>query len=310
MKKISILILLLFVFIIGFVLFKMLSKESGSISVNSYPQKASVYINGELKGETPLVINSLPFGTYEVLIKLEGYKEYKEEVVLSSTNPNALVNTILEHAVFTVSVDSDPTNSPVYVDGVLKGKTPMLISDLIANQNHIIEVTHENYKNWKQIITGNSNESINLFAKLEPITTEIIVNSIPDKATVFLNNAEVGKTPLDLKDLPEGKYILRVSLPQYEPYIEEVEIKKGITLKRDIALTKAKYYIAISSNPSGAKVFVDGVDMGITPFEQTSITEGKHKIRIELDGYLPYETEVSVIENQPTVISINLLKLP
>ncbi|BAL80887.1 PEGA domain-containing protein [Caldisericum exile] len=310
MKRLMLLVIFLGIFVIGFVLFKVLSKETGSISINSYPQKASVYINGELKGETPLTVNSLPFGTYEILVRLEGYREYKEEVKLSSSNPNALVNPILEHAVFTLSVDSSPTNSDVYVDGVLKGKTPIVIADLIANQSHLIEVKHENYRDWKQTISVKANDSLNLFAQLEPITTELIVSSVPDKATVFLNKSEVGKTPLDLKDIPEGKYTLTVSLLQYETYTEDIEIKKGVIVKRDVVLRKTKYYISILSNPSGAKVLIDGIEVGTTPYNTSSITEGKHKIHVELDGYLPYETEVIVVQNQPTVISINLLKLP
>jgi hypothetical protein len=310
MKKINIAIFLLVVFVLIFFAIKSTSENSGMISVNSFPQKASVYLNGELKGETPLVIKSLPFGKYQVTVKLQGYKDYNEEVSLNSSNSKVFINPILEHSVFSVSIDSDPQGADVYIDGIQKGKTPIIITDLVTGTTHLIELKLVNFKDWKQTVSSETNNMLTINAKLEPITTEVIINSIPSNATVYLNDAEVGKTPLDLKDIAEGTYNLRVTVPQYEPYQEQIEVKKGNTIKRDIVLTKAKYYISISSNPSNAKVFIDGMEVGFTPYESTSITEGRHKIHLELDGYLPYETEVTISQNQPTIISINLLKLP
>lgn len=310
MKKIAIVISLLLVFIFAFILFKTFSQKTGTISVNSFPQKASVYLNGELKGETPLVIKSLPYGTYEVKVVLEGYREYKEEVKIDSSNPNALVTPILEHAVFSVNIESDPPNALVYIDGILRGKTPVLVTDLTANENHLLVVKLESYKDWKQTITGKENDMLNISAKLEPVTTELIINSIPSNATVYLNGIESGKTPLDITDIQEGTYNIKVSFPQYVSYQETIEIKKGNLIKREVVLPKAKYYISISSNPPNAKVFIDNIEVGVTPYEDTSISEGKHKIHLELEGYLPYETEITVTQNQPTIISINLLKLP
>jgi len=50
-----------------------------------------------------------------------------------------------------------------------------------------------------------------------------------------------------------------------------------------------KQEIGVNSNPSGAKVFVNGASMGTTPATLNLDRSGSHKIRIELDGYQPYE---------------------
>jgi hypothetical protein len=51
--------------------------------------------------------------------------------------------------------------------------------------------------------------------------------------------------------------------------------------------------LAISSNPSGAMVTVDGVQLGNTPIVAHLKRGDTHKIRIELRGYEPYETALT-----------------
>ena len=47
--------------------------------------------------------------------------------------------------------------------------------------------------------------------------------------------------------------------------------------------------VGISSQPSGATVFVNGVEGGRTPLSMNLKRKNLHFIKIELDGYLPYE---------------------
>jgi hypothetical protein len=47
--------------------------------------------------------------------------------------------------------------------------------------------------------------------------------------------------------------------------------------------------ISVNSNPSGATVFVDGQQVGITPASLNLARKQSHVVRIVLDGYQPYE---------------------
>ena len=47
--------------------------------------------------------------------------------------------------------------------------------------------------------------------------------------------------------------------------------------------------VSIASAPTGAKVLVDGVAAGVTPFVADLKRKDKHVIRIEMDGYEPFE---------------------
>lgn len=51
--------------------------------------------------------------------------------------------------------------------------------------------------------------------------------------------------------------------------------------------------ISISSQPTGAQVFVDGVPMGVTPVAPDLKRKDKHLIRIEMEGYEPFELQLN-----------------
>lgn len=50
--------------------------------------------------------------------------------------------------------------------------------------------------------------------------------------------------------------------------------------------------IAISSNPSSATVVVNNQDVGQTPVTVNLSRKESHDVRIELEGYLPFETTI------------------
>ena len=50
--------------------------------------------------------------------------------------------------------------------------------------------------------------------------------------------------------------------------------------------------IGIGSSPSGAKVTINGQEKGKTPMIVDLRRKDNHQVRIELDGYMPYDTTI------------------
>lgn len=57
-------------------------------------------------------------------------------------------------------------------------------------------------------------------------------------------------------------------------------------------ISGAKQNVKISSTPSEAKVIIDSVEVGKTPFKTKLKRKHNHVVRLELDGYQPYEVEL------------------
>ncbi|MDT8318350.1 MAG: PEGA domain-containing protein [bacterium] len=62
----------------------------GSLDFNSSPSGASVFIEGDLVGQTPFKVDNLEGGEYEIEIELEGYEDYSDTVQVDSGSGNEI----------------------------------------------------------------------------------------------------------------------------------------------------------------------------------------------------------------------------
>ena len=95
------------------------------VSISSNPSGASVIVNGDYLGVTPLPQQLWDFGTYVVNISLNGYEPSEQTVTIVSGDP-VTVNPSLtqlspEKAV--LNVDSTPRGAEVYINGNYEGIT-------------------------------------------------------------------------------------------------------------------------------------------------------------------------------------------
>jgi len=56
--------------------------DTGVLVVKSYPSAAQIYVDGELKGDTPFTLYNFPVGQHEVMIKKDGYEYFKKTVTV------------------------------------------------------------------------------------------------------------------------------------------------------------------------------------------------------------------------------------
>jgi hypothetical protein len=72
-------------------------RYSGSVSIQSEPSGAQVFVNGELAGSTPLVLNKLAVGSRAIRLEAQGYQSWSG-VVRTVANEQARVSINLERA--------------------------------------------------------------------------------------------------------------------------------------------------------------------------------------------------------------------
>jgi hypothetical protein len=81
-----------------------------------------------------------------------------------------------------------------------------------------------------------------------------------------------------------------------------------LRLKLD-ALAKGPAAVSLTSNPKGAIVTIDGQIAGTTPLNRP-VVPGKHLIRVDLDGYISIERQVTFVEGVNEDLAFSLEKLP
>src|SRR5690554_2581707 len=65
--------------------------------------------------------------------------------------------------------------------------------------------------------------------------------------------------------------------------------------------------ISVTSDPSGARIFLDGEDTGkTTPALLEQVKTGSHQVTVALDGYVSQTRAVSVSRSATVAVSFNL----
>lgn len=120
---------------------------TGVLAVESSPPSATVLLNSEKKGITPLTIDTLSPGEYTLRLELEGYAPYKKEVkvtaggisvqsVALAAHPPSLLKSSesapppADERTCNVRITSSPPGADVILDGNFRGLTPITISSL------------------------------------------------------------------------------------------------------------------------------------------------------------------------------------
>jgi len=65
----------------------------------------------------------------------------------------------------------------------------------------------------------------------------------------------------------------------------------------------------VTSNPSGANVFVDGISRGLTPIYITGLSVGKHSVLLTKESFKDYKKTVSISAGRTTKLNAKLVKI-
>ncbi|MCS7201441.1 MAG: PEGA domain-containing protein [Dictyoglomus sp.] len=194
----------------------------GSLSIYSNPSGAEVYLNGVHRGITPLTISNLSPGTYQIQLRKSGYKDLLSSVVVTSGTTSSY-NFNLTPLLGMINVFSNPSGAEVYIDRVYRGKTPLSLSD-VPSGTYDIRVVLSGYEEYFERISLSPGETKQITANLKPLYGEVLIDSKPQGAKVYINGKYQGNTPINL-NLFEGKYNLTLSLSGYYEVNTELNVK-------------------------------------------------------------------------------------
>jgi serine/threonine-protein kinase len=144
---------------------------SGSLRIVSEPAGARVRLDGETKGETPLDIAGLPFGSHDVRVERRGFDPQVRTVELSAEAPDAEVTVSLTRAAPTTGVAdvvSTPAGAAVSVDGKPSGRTP-LAGLVLRPGTRRLEIALEGHEPWTGTVDVVAGKKGRVDVNLRPI---------------------------------------------------------------------------------------------------------------------------------------------
>lgn len=205
----------------------------GTLSVNSTPSGAEVFVDGQFVGLTPVRYGTRS-GSHEVRVQLSGYQSFSTTVNLSGgqTLPvDASLTAVRQTG--SVSFSSQPQGAQVYVNGQFLGTTPTAATTLDAG-TYQARFTLSGYNDATVNFTVQSNSSQTVSGNLQPQSGSLTIRANVGGAQVFINGNLVGSIPngtgrLDVPNLPVGQHELVVVAPGFRTFATEFQISGGQT---------------------------------------------------------------------------------
>lgn len=285
------------------------------ISTSSDPNLvgAQVFVDGASQGtiQGPVTIKTT-LGRHLIEIKRQGYVTFQQWVDLAQTPQLTLSPVLVAEKKNTgaIVVDADVKDAEVYINGNKHpDTTPTIISNLAAG-SYMLEVK-KGGGSWKQSVTVEADKQVKVRAELAAQGYGIVrVLSDTPGSRVYIDGADMGPAPVDIKDVKPGEHILQVKAPNFAPTEKRITVIAGGSpqvVKFDLAAEAAKdsgTLKVISSLPD-AEVVIDGAVVGKAPQEK-KLSQGKHPVLVRLQGYKPYEETVNITAGQTVTITADL----
>lgn len=103
----------------------------GSIKVISTPEGATVTLDGEKKGKTPLTLDKVPYGKHDIAVRLKGHDRATSLVEIKSKDVVEF-KAELKELPGAFAITSSPAGAKLKLNGEVKGKTPQNVTGLKA----------------------------------------------------------------------------------------------------------------------------------------------------------------------------------
>jgi formylglycine-generating enzyme required for sulfatase activity len=110
--------------------------------INSTPSNATVYINEQQRGVTPLTITAAPNTDYQLRIEKKGYRTLTRAVQVGAGERKA-INLGLQAILGTINLQVTPSSASVFVDGKKIGSGNQSLT--LKTRQHVIEVRESGY---------------------------------------------------------------------------------------------------------------------------------------------------------------------
>jgi hypothetical protein len=195
----------------------------GQISVKSSPAGSEFEISGANqevnRGKTPMIVDNLPIGQYQVRLKRSGWPDYVEAV---SVRPSATATIDHTFQGINVTLQSDPSGATIFMDQTELGKTPLKASlppspvELVSRIGALEPVSMQ--------VTPDPTGTATLEFKHK--YGWVAISSDRRHAEVLIEGFSFGKAPI-LGILPPGRHSVVVRASGYQDQTQVADVQAG-----------------------------------------------------------------------------------
>ncbi len=273
-----------------------------AVNINSTPQGATVFVNEDEKGKTPLAKFLYP-GKYKIRLNLSGYLPINEEITVTDNGSNEF-NYNLTKDISYLTLDVTPTDAEVRINDRIT-KTGNL--ELLPG-NYIIRISKSKYIPIIDTVNLKLGEKIHKKYSLAKNVGYLTLNVTPADAEILINKEDYsGRTEIELAP---GTYKIEVKKEGYYGKEEVLNVELGKTIRKQYTLEPKVGTLQFSISPPNANVKLIRNGEVINNWKGLKIVKnllvGKYEIEAKANGYKTYRKKFEIRENEIKKIEAEL----
>jgi len=221
----------------------------------------------------------------------------------------------------TLSVTSNPPGAAIFIDNVIKGRTPLTLTDTVIG-DHRMTITMDSYEEYTRNIIVEAATPLTIAAVLTrsapqpmiqpPPNGSIAITSLPSGAEVYIDSQLTGIAPAVFPEIVPGNHQVRLSVKGYDDWnhIVSVGSERMSAINAElIAATETTGSLAVITDPHGAEIFVDSDFKGVSPVTISGLSAGTHTILLTLKEYANTTTNISITAGKTQKYTTGLQKV-
>lgn len=198
-------------------------------------------------------------------------------------------------------INSEPQGAEVWLNNESTGEVTPFRRKLAIGDEVPYRLSLPLYHDEAGMVTVDQPRKELQFA-LRPAFGSVTVTSTPSGALVFLDEKQVGQTPLTLDRIASGSHSLRLQAPQYAVERRNVSVADGQAA--NVAVTLAARFAEITVQaPQGAVVTVDGDRKGSGTLSWRQ-SEGLCDIVVSMAGHRDARRQLEVVAGRAQTVQL------
>ena len=282
------------------------------VSFHVSPANAVVELDDEMLtvDEEGYAEKGVSYGSYQWRVSCANYHTQAGKVTVSADG-KAVVNVTLKPNFGWIRflADEELHGANVYIDNERAGQLPF-VTEGIKSGKHQVKVVKRLYKSFEQEVEISDNDTLSLKVEMQANFARVQLNAPDEDCEIWIDGQQMSQGSWQ-GGLEKGEYIVEVRKASHRAAQSILNISDHEARKVDLPKPTPIYsFVAISSSPSEAKVFIDGKEMGETPLMLSEVLIGEREMKFVKEGYIDHVEKAVLKENEENKVAVKLEKVP
>ncbi|MFC2100888.1 SUMF1/EgtB/PvdO family nonheme iron enzyme, partial [Bacteroidota bacterium] len=276
----------------------------GFILIESVPEGADVFIDGQSMGQVTPFQQAMNQGEYEFTLKKDLHNDYIGTFKVTSNETTILRPHLLPNFGI-LTVNSLPEQgASITIDNKNINQLTPYSKEKIAPGKYTITLRKELYEPLNREFEVIDGDTITLNLELTPTFGEITITTNP-KATIFIDNLEKATGSFSGR-INKGSHLIEVRNDKFFNQQKSIEVIAGQKESYDFILKPKTGILSIMTNPPQADIYINDKYYDKTPRFINDLIIGEYEVKLSKEGFADKTIIVIIKENETTMINEQL----